>query len=101
MPKYSPRSAARKRKAVSAMTTALGNRISGAKKAVIDKTADVLSFPARAYHGSKERQANRDYNTLKRARAYDDAPNFDSKGNATDALKARTAADEVRMRRSK
>lgn len=101
MPKYSPRRAARNRKAVGVLGNALNNKIQGAKKAVIDKTSDVLSAPARMYYGAKSRQSDRDYNTLKRARAYDDAPSFDKLGNPTDALKARTAADEVRMRRSK
>lgn len=77
---------------------ALKNRISGAKKKVVSVASDVLSAPARAYYGAKSSQSKQDYNTLKRARAYDGAPSFDKLGNPSDALKARTAADEVRMR---
>ncbi len=101
MPKYSPRAAARNRKAIGALGTALSNRISGAKKAVVGAASDVMSAPARMYYGAKGRRAERDTATLKEARKYDGASNFDLKGNPTDALKARTAADEVRMRRSK
>lgn len=101
MPRPSPRAAARNRKALGALGTALNNKISGAKKAVVSVASDVMSAPARAYYSAKSRQADRDYNTLKRARAYDDAPNFNRDGSPSDALKARTAADEVKMRRSK
>ncbi len=99
MPRQSPRHAARNRKAASALGTALSNKISGAKKAVVSAASDVMSAPARAYNGAKSAQASRDFNTLKRARSYDNAPNFDRLGRPSDALKARTSADEVRMRR--
>lgn len=86
---------------MSSLEKALKSKISGVKKKVIGVTSDVLSAPARAYYGAKSRQSTRDYNTLKRARAYDDAPSFDRLGRPSDALKARTAADEVRMRLTK
>ncbi len=83
---------------MSSLDQALKSRISGVKKKVISVASDVMSAPARAYYGAKQAQGARDYNTLKRAKAYDDAPSFDKLGNPSDALKARTAADEVKMR---
>ena len=68
------------------------------KNKVIDKTSDVLSAPARMTSNAKIRQSTRDFQALRTARAYDDAPNFDNFGRPTNALKARTAADEVRQR---
>lgn len=84
---------------MSSLDIALKNKISGAKKKVIAVASDVLSAPARAYYGAKSSQAKQDYSALKRARSYDNAPSFDALGNPSDALKARTAADDVRMRR--
>lgn len=72
------------------------------KKAVIDATADVISAPARIKAGMDMKQADKDVAALKQARKFPkDAASFDLKGRPTDALKARTAADEVRMRRAK
>jgi len=87
---------------MSALDKAFKNKISGVKKAIVDKTSDVLSAPARAYHGAKQKRADSDYRTLKRARAWDDAPSFDRHtGMPTDAFKARTMAGEVKSRYKK
>ena len=73
-----------------------------AKKAVIDATADVISAPARLKANADMKQADKDVAALKLARKFPkEAASFDMNGNPTDALKARTAADEVRMRRTK
>lgn len=86
--------------AVSAATTAIGNKINAGKNKVIDVTSDILSAPKRAYYGAKMKQANRDYDTIKEARKYPaSAASFDASGAPTQALKARTARDEVAMRR--
>lgn len=84
-----------------ACTTALKNKVNGIKKTVIDKTSDVLSAPARIYYGAKERQGNRDADTLKNAREMKNVPDFDKKGAPTEALKVRTAADVIRDRINK
>lgn len=81
------------------LTNALKNRIKGVKKAVIGTTSDVLSAPARAYHGAKGARATREAGILRKARGYKGAADFDSKGDPTDALKYRTAADVIRSRR--
>lgn len=47
------------------------------------------------------RQVDKDVATLRGARAYDNAPNRNADGSPSDAMKARTMADEVRMRRKK
>lgn len=82
---------------MNAATKALQN----AKKKVIGVTSDVLSAPARAYHGAKAKRADRDTAILKAARAGKGAPQFDSKGKPTTAFMYQTLADEVRARRTK
>jgi hypothetical protein len=76
----------------------IGGTVKTIKNTIIDKTSDVLSAPTRAYYGAKSAQSGRDADALKLARGYKGAPSFDSSGAPSDALKARTAADEVRSR---
>lgn len=80
---------------------ALLNRIRGVKKALINKTSDVLSAPARAYHGAKAMRSNNEADILRTARDYDNAPDYDDEGNATDARKYRSAAETIRSKHAK
>lgn len=66
-----------------------------------DTVSGAKSVVAIPFNNLKAARANRDADTLIKARKYDDAPSFDKKGLPTDALKARTMADAVRQRRSK
>lgn len=72
-----------------------------AKAKTVDVVSDVMVAPARMQLKRTMKQSDKDVKALKTARAYDDAPSFDSKGMPTDAMKARSAADEVRMRLTK
>lgn len=83
------------------LASALSNKIRGVKRAVIDKTSDVLSAPKRAYHGMKARQAQRDYEVVKGANASKGAPSRDFKGNVLDAHKYRVMADVVKDKYAK
>lgn len=68
---------------------------------IIGVTANALSAPAQYRAYKAEKQADYDVSTLRRARAYDNAPNTNSDGGPSDAFKARSAADDVRKRLSK
>ncbi len=78
-------------------TIALVNRM---KKSLVDKTSDVLSAPHRAYYGMKARKAAKDTQTLRTAKSYDNAPDFDN-GAPTDAFKARSLADRIKRKYNK
>lgn len=80
---------------------ALTARVKGVKKKVIGAVSDTISAPARAYYGAKAARSGREADTLRKARAYDDAPDFDSKGAPTEALKTRTMANAIRDRLKK
>lgn len=69
------------------------------KKAVTDVGGAILASPVTIPGKIKAKRMDRDIATLKRARAYDNAPDHDEQGNPTDAFKARSMADMVRMRR--
>lgn len=72
-------------------TKALRNR-------VVNKTSDVLSFPKRAWYGSKAQKFNREASIVKQARGYDKTPNMDERGNPTEAAKYRTASDAIKFK---
>ncbi len=85
------------------LTGVFNSAVKGAKKvkaAVVDATSDVISAPARIGAAMVSDQATKDVKTLRRARAYDNAPSFNEDGTPTDAMMARSSADEVRMRRA-
>lgn len=94
----SPQTIARNKAANKALLNKIGSAVETTKKTIVDKTSDVLSAPARAYYGMKSAQSDSDTKTLKTARSYDNAPSFTSTGAPSDALKARTMADEVKGR---
>ena len=73
---------------MSAKAKALGKKI---KNAVVSAVATPLTFNS----DRRKTRFDRDAKTLKDARAYDNAPNFDDKG-ATPAYKARFMAEVVR-----
>jgi hypothetical protein len=71
------------------------------KDGIINATANVLSAPAQIKSALSQRQSTKDFNTLKEARKYKGAPDFNSDGTPTDANKARSLADEVKTRLNK
>lgn len=76
-------------------TKALMNK---AGKAITGAVSDVLSAPARAYHGMKGAADTRDAGYMREARKYKGAADFIN-GKPTDALKMRTMADAARIKR--
>lgn len=74
--------------------TAIRNKIVGT-------TSDVLSAPTRAFYGYKRMKADSDFNTLKRAKSYNNAPDYNPNGSVTDAFKARSLARDVKDRLTK
>lgn len=72
---------------------ALGKKL----KDTVKGAGSVVAIPFRNRSAAK---ANRDADTLIRARKFDKMPNF-ANGAPTEAFKARALADEVRMRRKK
>lgn len=75
------------------------NVLKKAIRGIKDTVAGAASVVAIPFNNLKASRANADADTLIRARKYKGAPDFDLSGAPTDALKARTMADEVRMRR--
>lgn len=71
------------------------------KNKVVDIVSDIISVKPRWKAKKAMMQADYDVATLKKARSYDSAPDFDEMGMPTDAMKARTMADTVRMRITK
>lgn len=67
---------------------------------VIGVAADAISAPAQYRAYKAEKQADYDVDTLRKARAYDNASNTNADGGPSDAFKARSAAEEVRQRLS-
>ena len=70
------------------------------KNKAIDVTSDILSAKPRWNVKEDIKQSTYDTATLKKARAYDNAPDFVG-GKPTDAFKVRAMADEVRTRLKK
>ncbi len=68
------------------------------KRKIINSTANVLSFPARALYGHRGAKATAKTNIIKQARKFENAANFDSSGMPTDAFKYRTQADAIRRK---
>lgn len=68
------------------------------KQKVIGVTSDVISSPARLKALRSKQQADKDVATLKLARSYDKAPQYDNEGNITRAGMARSLANDVRSR---
>ncbi len=71
------------------------------KKAVINATANVISAPAQIKAMRSKMQADKDVDTLKRARSYDDAPGRNEDGSVSDAGMARSMAMDVKDRLKK
>ena len=67
-------------------------------KKVVGVTSDVMSAPAKMKAGMSKMQADRDVDTMKRARAYDNAPD---EANDGDAGRTRFMAQEVKDRLKK
>jgi len=74
---------------------AISNIIKKAGKTVINATANLISAPAQIKAAMAQSQANSDVATIKRARSYDNAPNFNNDGTVSDAFKARSLANDV------
>lgn len=68
------------------------------RKKSINATANVLSAKAQIKSKLSRMRSDADVKAIKRARAYDDAPNYDSKGRPTEAFKARSVAESVKRR---
>lgn len=75
---------------------------SSVKVEVINTVSNAIAYGMSTKSRKKLKQANKDLATIKRARSYDDAPNFveNEKGfmQHTKAFEARVMADEVRER---
>lgn len=86
-------------------TTALKKKAGAFKSKIIDVASDVLSAKNRLASKRKEQKYNVMADTIRGARAYDNAPDFDNKGKVTDAYKTRFMADvykdELRKERNK
>ena len=63
-----------------------------------DKVGSVMSAPSRKYQGASGARYDSQREVLKKARAYDNAPNFNDDGSVTDAYKMRSAAKAIRER---
>lgn len=86
---------------MNSLATAIKNKVSGVKNAVIDKTSDVLSYPKRQYHGNKQRAADKEYNTLRGARDMQKLPRFDAPGVPSTAAKYSAAAEAIKNKYKK
>lgn len=64
---------------------------------MVDVPLQVANFKAR----KSMKQADSDVATIKRARSYDNAPNFNNDGSVSDAFKARSLAQDVKDRLNK
>lgn len=73
----------------------LKRAIAGAKD-TLSGAASVVAIP---FNNLKAKRAHADAATLRKAREYEGAPSFGKGGTPTEALKARTMADAVKMRR--
>ena len=71
------------------------------KEKAVDITSDVLSAPARAYYGVKANRANADADVIKKARDYDNAPDWTNEGEVSDAQKTRFMAKLAKERLTK
>lgn len=80
---------------------ALSQKIKGGVKKVNSGVADLMSYPARAYHGAKARRANYEGDVLQRERRERLLPDQDRSGNYTDAYKNRVVADGIRRKHGK
>lgn len=65
-------------------------------RGVINTASKVMSAPHRAYYGLKKSRAESEAKVLREAKMYDNAPNFDEKGNPTNAYKARFMAKMIK-----
>lgn len=70
-------------------------------RSIVDKTSDVLAYPKVRKAKKIIEQSTKDFNILRRARNYDNAPDFDEQGQVTDAFKTRSLARDVRKRLEK
>jgi uncharacterized membrane protein YebE (DUF533 family) len=77
---------------------AVGRLVGKVEDKAIGALGSALALPAQAYNGYKRMKSDSAANVLKLARSYKGAPDYDSKGNVTDAFKVRTVADSVRRR---
>ena len=69
-----------------------------ARAGTIGVTASALSAPQRVKSMMVSSRADSDVRVIKRARAFDDAPNFNLDGSVTDAFKARSVSWGVKER---
>ena len=77
------------------------NKLKMIRDKAIDKTSDVLSAPARIKAKRVIKRSGKDAEILKKVRQFKNVPNFTKDGKPSDALKYKTAAEEVRMRLKK
>lgn len=66
--------------------------------ALTKRVGSLMSAPSRAISSLRGRRADSARKVLKTARAYDNAPNFDDKGQPTNAFKTRVLADKIRSK---
>ena len=78
----------------------VGKAFHGAAGYASSAVSNIIAAPAIIKSKRAQSQATKDVATIKRARSYDNAPDFNEKG-VTDAFKARSLADEVKTRRTK
>jgi len=77
------------------------NKMKAIRDKAINTTATIIAAPAIIKSKRSIAQSTRDFNTLREARKYKGAPEYDNSGRVTDALKARLLADEVKDRLKK
>ena len=69
------------------MATRRGSRRGKEKKSITDRVSDVLV-------NRKINKDSRKLSVIRKAKAYDNAPDFNSDGSVTEAFKTRTMADK-------
>ena len=70
-------------------------------KGVVNATANVLSAPAVIKSGLKQRKNKIATLRLKDAQKFKGMPDFDDEGNVTEGFKARSLANEVKVKMNK
>lgn len=58
-------------------------------------------MPSTVMNKAKGKKAGADADTIRKARSYGNAPNFNDDGSPTDAFKARSLSEGVKIRRMK
>jgi hypothetical protein len=83
---------------ISTYNRKIKNIIKRSKKKATDVTGTIIASPKIIKSKMSIKKGAKDLKTIERARAYDNAPNFNSKGKPTDAYKARSLAKDVKDR---